>query len=306
VQAIAARATRAIPDRRGAGRNELIAKKLPDIVGASKPADIRPARLRQLARIYVTGREVRICARAGILSPAMNDDSPTPLPSSPRLIVIDGPAGAGKSTVARHLAERFCLPLLDTGAIYRTLALVAKRRGVAWTDGAGLGQLTTDFPLSFQTETKDGQLVQRVLFDGEDMSVEIRTPHISEGASRVSAHSEVRAGLLGIQRALAAGGCVAEGRDMGTVVFPGARDKFFLTASLAARAARRHAELARSGKAELAEVEREVARRDQRDQSRAEAPLVQAQDAVVLDSSNLEIADVVDRIVAIIRAREQG
>jgi len=235
----------------------------------------------------------------------MNDDSPTPPPSLPRLIVIDGPAGAGKSTVARRLAEHFGIPLLDTGAIYRTLALVGERQGIAWSDGPALGQLTVGFPISFQTREVGGRLVQQVLYDGEDVSVAIRTSMISEGASRVSQHSEVRAGLLEIQRALAAGGCVAEGRDMGTVVFPEARDKFFLTASLEARSQRRHAELAQSAEVELAEVQREVERRDLRDQSRAEAPLVQAADAVVLDSSHLEIADVVDRVIAIIAGREQ-
>jgi cytidylate kinase len=234
----------------------------------------------------------------------MNDDSPTPPPSSPRLIVIDGPAGAGKSTVARRLAEHFGVPLLDTGAIYRTLALIGQRQGIAWSDGPALGRLTVDFPIAFKTGEVGGRLVQQVLYDGEDVSVAIRTPMISEGASRVSQHSEVRAGLLDIQRALAAGGCVAEGRDMGTVVFPDARDKFFLTASLEARARRRHAELAVSG-VELAEVQREVERRDLRDQSRAEAPLVQAADAVVLDSSHLEIADVVDRVIEIIAGRER-
>ncbi len=234
----------------------------------------------------------------------MNEDSPTPPPSSPRLIVIDGPAGAGKSTVARRLAEHFGIPLLDTGAIYRTLALIGQRQGIAWSDGPALGQLTVDFPIAFKTGEAGGRLVQQVLYDGEDVSVAIRTPMISEGASRVSQHPEVRAGLLDIQRALAAGGCVAEGRDMGTVVFPDARDKFFLTASLEARARRRHAELAVSG-VELAEVQREVERRDLRDQSRAEAPLVQAADAVILDSSHLEIADVVDRVIEIIAGRER-
>ncbi|MEZ4383422.1 MAG: (d)CMP kinase [Nannocystaceae bacterium] len=237
----------------------------------------------------------------------MTDDTPTSTPSSPRLIVIDGPAGAGKSTVARRLAEHFELPLLDTGAIYRTLALAARRRGIAWTDGEALGRLTAGFPISFRTlrDAEDGAVRQQVRFAGEDVSVEIRTPAISEGASQVSQHPQVRAGLLGIQRSLAAGGCVAEGRDMGTVVFPDARDKFFLTASLEARAQRRHAELA-SGDAGIVlhEVLRDVERRDRRDESRAAAPLVQAADAVVLDSSHLDIAEVVRRIIEIIAARE--
>ncbi|MCB9568498.1 MAG: (d)CMP kinase [Myxococcales bacterium] len=232
--------------------------------------------------------------------------APPKAPSTPpRLIVIDGPAGAGKSTVARRLAEHFGLPLLDTGAIYRTLALVALRRPIALDDGAALGRLTVDLPIAFRSgRGPDGALIQQVLLAEEDVSEAIRTPQLSEAASRVSQHPEVRAGLLELQRALAAGGCVAEGRDMGTVVFPAARDKFFLTASLEARAQRRHAELAEATGADLGDVRREVAERDQRDRSRAAAPLVQAADAVVLDSSHLDIAEVVRRIISIIEARE--
>lgn len=235
----------------------------------------------------------------------MNDRA-RPSAPAPRLIVIDGPAGAGKSTVARSLAEHFGLPLLDTGAIYRTLALIAQRRGIDWEDEGGLSALASDFPLAFHTEREaGGGLRQRVHFAGEDVSVAIRTPAISEGASRVSQHPAVRGALLGIQRALSAGGCVAEGRDMGTVVFPDAPHKFFLTASLEARAQRRHAELAPvAGGLALAEVLEEVESRDRRDRSRASAPLVQANDAVVLDSSHLDIAEVVRRIIAIIEGQE--
>ncbi|MEM6996448.1 MAG: (d)CMP kinase [Myxococcota bacterium] len=161
-------------------------------------------------------------------------------PDSPLLVVIDGPAGAGKTTVARRVAEALSLPLLDTGAIYRTLALVAHRRGVPWTDDAGLSALATDFPIAFEQTPGAGQIVR---FGGEDVSAAIRTPEMSQGASKVSALPGVRKALLGIQRALGATGCVAEGRDMGTVVFPDARHKFFVTADLQARAQRRRGDL---------------------------------------------------------------
>ncbi|MEZ4451035.1 MAG: (d)CMP kinase [Nannocystaceae bacterium] len=238
----------------------------------------------------------------------MTSDRRSTEPRSPRLIVIDGPAGAGKSTVARRLAEHYRLPLLDTGAIYRTLALVALERGIAWTDDGGLGELTEALPIRFHSDVDgEGRLSQRVYIGDREITAAIRTPEISEGSSRVSQHPSVRRGLLGIQRTLAAGGCVAEGRDMGTVVFPEARHKFFLTASLEARARRRHAELAQSaGEAALGEVRDEVERRDRRDAARAEAPLRRAEDAVVLDSSDLEIEEVVRRIMALIDAREAG
>lgn len=214
------------------------------------------------------------------------------------LIVIDGPAGAGKSTVARGVARRFGLPVLDTGAIYRTLALAARERAIAWSDEAALAELAEDLPIEFRPGGDDGR--PRVLFAGRDVTQAIRTPEISEGSSQVSAHPRVRAALLGIQRRLGAVGCVAEGRDLGTVVFPDAAHKFFLTASDAVRAARRAGEL--EG-ARLDDVLRDLTRRDDRDRSRAAAPLVRAEDAILVDSSGLSVDEVVAAIVAAVEAR---
>jgi cytidylate kinase len=224
------------------------------------------------------------------------------------LIVIDGPAGAGKSTVARRLAAHYGLPVLDTGAIYRALALVGRERGVAWSDEAGLGALTVDFPIRF-VAAADGQ--QRVEFAGRDITAEIRTPEISDGASQVSAWPAVRRGLLEIQRTLGAAGCVAEGRDLGTVVFPDAPFKFFLTADDRVRAARRQLDLAglpaaatatatAAEKPALEQVLRDLKSRDERDQTRAAAPLVKAADAVAIDSTGLTADEVVMAIVAVV------
>lgn len=227
------------------------------------------------------------------------------------LIVIDGPAGAGKSTVARAIAARIGATLLDTGAIYRSLALLARMRGISWDDGERLGALANELRLEFRTPDEPGT-EQRVLIVGQgpqplDVTVEIRRSDISEGASKVSAHPQVRAGLLDIQRGIAAaavsvGGCVAEGRDMGTVVFPDATHKFFLTASSQTRATRRHLELAAKGQdASRDQVEAEMQRRDQRDSSRKAAPLQQAADAVLVDSSALDVDAVVETILAHVR-----
>ncbi len=237
------------------------------------------------------------------------------------LIVIDGPAGAGKSTVARRLAAYYGLPVLDTGAIYRALALVARERGVAWNDEAGLAALTTDFPIRFVAGGGEGA-AQRVEFAGRDISEAIRTPEISDGSSQVSALPAVRRGLLGIQRILGNTGCVAEGRDLGTVVFPDAPFKFFLTADDRVRAARRQLELTPRGSAPdgapgesggvatevaaapaLEQVLRDLKSRDERDQTRAAAPLVKAADAVPIDSTGLSADEVVQAIVAVVGPR---
>ncbi len=229
---------------------------------------------------------------------------------SGRMIVIDGPAGAGKSTVAHRLADALALALLDTGAIYRSLAWQARERGVDWDDERGLAALAEQLRIRFEpvpVALRGGGASQRVFVDAHDVTEAIRTPAISEGASKVSRHAAVRAALLGLQRgigadAVARGGCVAEGRDMGTVVFPDAPFKFFLTAEARTRAERRHRELlAKAGSSDTpsqAQVEADIVLRDQRDSSRETAPLARADDAVLIDSSELEVGAVVEQMLA--------
>lgn len=213
------------------------------------------------------------------------------------LIVIDGPAGAGKSTVAQAIANHYGLPVLDTGAIYRTLAWAAKQRGISWEDGRGLAEIAGDFPLRFVNVPGHGQ---RVFWGESDISAVIRTSEIAEGASKVSALPAVRDALLQLQRVLGAGGCVAEGRDMGTVVFPNAPNKFYLTASLETRAKRRLFDLNKLDSPEkmsLEQVQKDLERRDQRDRSRAIAPLARATDAILVDSDHLSFEEVVSMII---------
>jgi len=219
-----------------------------------------------------------------------------------RLVVaIDGPAGAGKSTAAKLLAQRLGYALLDTGAIYRTLALLARREGIDWSDGPGVAHLAQTLELSFAFE--DG--TNHVFLRGADISKEIRVPEISDGASRVSALPEVRAALLDLQRRLAeAGGVVVEGRDIGTVVFPHAAAKFFLTATADERARRRVIELRAAGRTvDPAETLAELRERDHRDSTRAVAPLRKADDAVEIDSSAMGPDAVVDRMAEVVRSR---
>ncbi len=220
------------------------------------------------------------------------------------VVTIDGPAGAGKSTVCRRLARALGYRLLDTGAIYRAVALAAQRGDVAWDDGAGCATVARGLELDFRFEGD----VNRVFLAGEDVSAAIRTPEISQGASKVSALPPVRDALLDLQRRIgASGGIVAEGRDVGTVVFPDAGAKFFLTAALDVRARRRADELGASGKpVDVADVRRDVAERDARDEGRAAAPLKQADDAILVDSSDLSIDQVVARMEAVVKSRAVG
>lgn len=218
------------------------------------------------------------------------------------VIAIDGPAGAGKSTVAQQLAKRLGFVLVDTGAIYRGLALIARERGVAWTDGPALGALAATLDLHFESVPDSAPR----LLDGErDLSTDIRTPEISMGASDVSKHPEVRAALLDLQRQLGRdGGVVLEGRDIGTVVFPDAEAKVFLTGSADVRAERRVRDLQSRGiQADFGQTLAEIQARDAQDSGRSVAPLRAAQDAIVLDTTNLDIAAVVDELARLALAK---
>lgn len=224
------------------------------------------------------------------------------------VVAIDGPAGAGKTTVTRRVAARLGYLLVDTGAIYRSVALAAVRAGLGFDDVEAVGELARALAAREGIRFESGEDgTQRVLLDGDDVSTAIRTQEIAEGASRVSAIGAVRAALLDMQRrAGAAGGVVLEGRDIGSVVFPDAEAKFFLTASVEVRAQRRKTELeARGERAELEVIAREVAARDERDSTRAVAPLTRAPDAMLVDSSSLGVDQVVERIVARVREVER-
>jgi len=223
------------------------------------------------------------------------------------IVAIDGPAGAGKSTVARKLAEALGFVLVDTGAMYRVVAVAAKSAGIAWSDGAGVGTLAdalvTRGALSFERDVEKGV---RVRLDGVDVSDAIRMPDIGMGASTVSAFPAVRDALLELQRqAGRAGGVVLEGRDIGTVVFPEAEVKFFLTARPEVRARRRHDEHVAKGQTVSFEATlADVLQRDEQDTTRAVAPLKQADDAMLVDSSDFGIDETVARMVT--RVRQQG
>jgi CMP/dCMP kinase len=219
------------------------------------------------------------------------------------IVAIDGPAGAGKSTAARLLAARLGYALLDTGAIYRSMALRARERGVSWDDGPGVAALADGIDISFRLDGK----VNHVTLNGQDVTAAIRTPEMSDGASRVSALPEVRAALLGLQRRIgAAGGVVVEGRDIGTVVFPDAEAKFFLTADTDERARRRVAELTAAGKpVDVDQTKAEIVARDTRDSTRAAAPLRKADDAIEIDSSALAPDAVVARMAEVVAARSR-
>lgn len=229
------------------------------------------------------------------------------------IVAIDGPSGSGKSSAARAVAARCGLTYLDTGAMYRSVALACLRRGVDPEDAEAVAGVARDVRIEF-APAGDGQ---RVLVDGEDATSAIRTPEVERAVSPVSANPAVREAMVALQRAYGErGGVVAEGRDIGTVVFPSAEVKVFLSASPEARARRRAVQ--RGGgdlahgrdvpvdaAAERAVLE-DLVRRDEYDSTREASPLRPAKDAVRIDSSDLSFDEVVDRIVRLVEAAEGG
>lgn len=222
--------------------------------------------------------------------------------SSKPIVAIDGPAGAGKSTVARTLAQRLGYLYIDTGAMYRAVALIAQRKGIDWNDGEALAAMTSALEIDFARDDER----PRIRVDGEDLSGAIRSPEISRGSSQVSQWPGVRKALVEQQRRLAAeGGAVMEGRDIGTVVFPNARLKIFLTATPDERARRRAEELqARGESVDLESVRADVIERDRRDMEREHSPLRQADDAVEFYTDGLTIDEVVARLEQMAKERE--
>lgn len=212
-----------------------------------------------------------------------------------KIIAIDGPAGSGKSTVSRLLAARLGYLYLDTGAMYRAVALQAKRKNIDLKDTEKIGRLCLDLDLQFRV--LDG--ATRLFLGAEDISSAIRSPDMDMLSSVISTIKEVREAMTLLQRKMAEQrGVVAEGRDMGTVVFPDAECKFFIDADPEVRAGRRYRErLARGEKVSGQEVEKELRKRDDQDMTRALAPLVPAKDAILLDTTNLTVEEVVETMV---------
>jgi cytidylate kinase len=217
------------------------------------------------------------------------------------VVAIDGPAAAGKSTAAKALAARLGYVYIDTGALYRSVAWLAERGGVVEAPGPVLAELVRNADIRLVGSPER----LKVFVDGRDVSAEIRTERISQLSSRLSAIPEVRGALLALQRRLGEGGSVVmDGRDIGTVIFPDAQVKFFVFASPVARARRRYAELRAKGvDADPEQVLVELEERDRRDSGRAYAPLKAAADAVAIDTTDLDPAAVLDRMLAVVHAR---
>ncbi|HEX4065690.1 MAG TPA: (d)CMP kinase [Acidobacteriaceae bacterium] len=217
------------------------------------------------------------------------------------IIAIDGPAGAGKSTVAKHLAAHFGLLNLETGAMYRAFALKAIRNGVGLDDAPALQDLAATTAILLEP-TPNGN---RVLLDGAEVTGAIRDPEVTQAASRVSVHPAIRAWMVDLQREMGRkGGVVMEGRDIGTVVFPDADLKFFLDASPEARSQRRYEQSGSEAAVVTPEaISKELRERDERDRNRAESPLRAAPDAVVIDSTGLSLGEVLSQIEGIVGER---
>ncbi len=223
------------------------------------------------------------------------------MPSVP-IMTIDGPSGSGKGTVSRAAAKALGWALLDSGALYRLIALGGRLAHVDLNDGAALGRLAHQMDIRFDSSPAGEEIVW---LGGRDVTRDIRTESAGNDASKVAALPQVRAALLERQRRFAvAPGLVADGRDMGTVVFPDAPVKIFLTASADERAARRYKQLKEKGvAANLAALSKEIAERDQRDITRSASPLVASEDAVLLDTTGMSVDAVVERVLRAARER---
>ena len=215
-----------------------------------------------------------------------------------KVIAVDGPSGAGKGTISRRLAKKLGFHYLDSGALYRLLGMVAIRHNVPTSDNYSLVPLARNMDIQFKTGNESDI---KILLEGEDVSVELRTEETATLASQVAAHPEVRDALLDRQQRFAKSpGLVADGRDMGTVVFPDAQLKLYLTASIEERARRRYKQLLDKGESvSLRALESQVRARDERDTNREVSPLVAADDAIEIDTSELSIDEVLDEVLNI-------
>jgi len=231
---------------------------------------------------------------------AEEDRSLSAEPATKIIVAIDGPSGAGKSTLARHLARRFGLLNLETGAMYRAFALKALRAGLFLDDGAGLEELAAETAIRLEP----GEEHNRVLLDGEDVTALLRNQTVTDAASRVSVLPAIRAWMVRLQQEMgAAGGVVMEGRDIGTVVFPHAEVKIFLDAAPEVRGLRRYEQLGAKPEVQPAEVIREMRARDERDRTRADSPLRPAPDAVLVDSTAMTLDEAVRAAEEIVAAK---
>jgi cytidylate kinase len=228
---------------------------------------------------------------------ADNDSLSSPDLGSKIIVAIDGPAGAGKSTIARHLAHRFGLLNLETGAMYRAFAFKALRTELPLDESAGLASLAAETTIHLEP----GEQGNRVLLDGEDVTGLIRNQVVTDAASRVSVFPAIRAWMVRQQQQLGArGGLVMEGRDIGTVVFPNAEVKIFLDAAPEVRGLRRFDQLSPAPSLQPEEVIRDLRARDERDRNRADSPLKPAADAVLLDSTRMTLEETVEAAEAIV------
>jgi cytidylate kinase len=213
------------------------------------------------------------------------------LRSTAPVIAIDGPSASGKGTVAQLVAQKLGYHYLDSGALYRIVALAGLKQGIAWKDETALAEMAKDLDIRFE----NGE----ILLNGENVSADVRTEEMSRGASEVAVHPQVRRALVDLQRSFRkAPGLVADGRDMGSVIFPDAQTKIFLTASAEVRAERRYKQLMEKGNhANLADILKDLQLRDARDRERKVAPLQQCEDAALLDTDNLTIAQAVQSVL---------